>query len=133
MTETVRTVDDPMEGIAFGALPRIPVDSGFVAVEIGVVLIIVRGAGSNDDVVSHIGSDPTGVGIIRRTDPIERAIVAVLIVVDLLPIPRDASRERVVVRSRRLEEATGSVQSNDRCPDTSTQELQEESSIDAIT
>jgi hypothetical protein len=84
VTQAVRTVDHPVKGVALGALTWVPIGSGMVAVEVGVVLIVVGRAAADDDAVADVSADTAGVGVVGRADPVEGAIVAVLVVVDAL-------------------------------------------------
>ena len=71
-------------------------------------------------------------GVVRRAHPIERAIVAVLIVVDLFPASRHDTVEGVFVRAYRLEEIAASIESGDGRSEAAPEKLQEESPVDTV-
>src|SRR5262245_56779688 len=131
MPEAVRTVEHTMERVALRTLPRIPVDARVVAVQVGVVLIVVRRAYADDDAVADVGADATRVRVIRRADPVERRIVTILVVIDLFPLARHGPRERIAwvyrlqQRARRFERA-------DRHGGSGAEELQELASRDGL-
>ncbi len=92
MPEPVRTVEHSMEGVAFRALAGIPVGRGLIAVQIAVVLIVVGRTASHDDAVPAVGPDSAGMRVVRGTDPVEPGIVAILVVINALPVARDVAR-----------------------------------------
>ena len=64
MTQPVRAVQDPVEGIALGTLAWIPIVGGLVAIEIRVILVVVGGTGAGHDAVADIGTHSAGMGIV---------------------------------------------------------------------
>src|SRR5262245_21111455 len=89
MAQPVGPVDDPVEGIALGALAWVPVRRCLIAVEIGVGLIVVSATEPRNDAVAHIGAHAASVGVVGRADPVESAVVFVLIAINLFPVSID--------------------------------------------
>ena len=100
VAQAVRSVEDSMKGVALRALAGIPVCRCVVAVEVGVVLIVVGRAGSHDDAVADVGSDTTRVGVVGRAHPVEHRVVPILVVVDRFPVPRHGTPQRIPVIGR---------------------------------
>src|SRR5262245_27644855 len=96
MAQPVGSVDDPVEGIALGTLAWVPVRRCLIAVEIGVSLIVVSAAKAGNDAVAHVGAHAASVGIVGRADPIESAIVFVLIAINFFPVPIDRSGQGII-------------------------------------
>jgi hypothetical protein len=74
-----------------------PYDTRVVAVEIGVLLVVVGGAQADDDAVADVGPHATGVGVVWRAHPVEGGVVAVLVAIDLLPVAGRRAGERILV------------------------------------
>src|SRR5262245_17103257 len=100
MAQAVRPVDDPVEGIALGALAWVPVRRRLITVEIGVGLIVVSAAEPCNDAVAHVGAHAASVGVVGRADPVESAVVFVLIAINLLPVPIDGSGQGIIAGTR---------------------------------
>ena len=88
MLQAVRPVDQPMERVPFGALPRVPVGRSLVSVQVGVGLVIVLRSHAHDDAVARVRQNAAGVRVVGRADPAKRTVVAILVAVDLLPVAR---------------------------------------------
>jgi hypothetical protein len=114
MAQAIGAVDDAMKGVALGALARIPIDGRFIAVKIGIVLIIVCAAHSRHDAITHVRADPARMGVVRRADPIEGAIVFVLIAINLFPLSIDRPGKGIITRVCRSKIVQGAG-SDGRC------------------
>ena len=104
MAQPIGSVDHAVEGIALGALARIPVGRRFVAVEVGIVLVVVSAAETRDDAVAHVGAHAAGVGVVGRANPVEAPVVLVLIAVNFLPVSIDRAGKRILLGADRGEQ-----------------------------
>ena len=86
MLQPIRPVENAVERVALGAMAVAPVGGGVVAVEIGVGVNVELLAQPDDDAVADVRGDAAVVRVVGRADPGERAVVGVLVAIELLPV-----------------------------------------------
>src|SRR5262249_42920045 len=86
--EAVRAVDAGLHGVALGTAARVPGLGRLVAVEVAAAVVVVVLLAAEDDAVAHERPQPAHVRVVGGAHPGKAAVVAVLVVVDLLPAAR---------------------------------------------
>ena len=107
MLEAIRSVENAVEGVAFGAMTIAPRCGGVLAVEIGVGVNVVLFAEPNDNSIADMRGDAAIVRVIRRADPGEGVVVGILVAILLFPTAVRIVRQRVgdILGRLRLEKA----------------------------
>src|SRR3989344_8323821 len=87
-----------MKSIPLGALTRVPIRRGFIAINVRIILIIIRIPHTHGDTVADKSSHPAGMRIIGGTDPRELTVIAVLVTIYLFPFTIRVIGQRIIDR-----------------------------------
>ena len=101
--QPIGTVYTAVKGVPLQAHARVMCKGPAVAVEVFIGLVVVVLLDPHHDAVPDEGPDAAGVRVVRGTDPGERRVVPILVVIDPLPGPIRIVPQRVADFDDRLQ------------------------------
>ena len=105
--EPVGSVDPSVHGEPLTASPRIPGSSGLVTIDVGDIPAVVVLLGAQHYPALNKGPHPARMGVVRGAYPGKAAVITVLVLVHLLPVPVGVFFQRIYQLTRRHQSAGG--------------------------